>query len=156
MVISTSANKEAIAKEKGADLFCISTNEESMKAHASKCDIILNTISADHEAMPYIGLLRPNGTLVQLGLVKKPHTIPQMPLMFTRKSLTGSLIGGIADTEELLQFCGAKGVLPDIELVEAKQIDECWEKLSSNAGLGTRYVIDIEKSKANADFIPKE
>merc|ERR1712167_30381 len=76
MVISTSANKEAVAKEKGADMFCVSTDEASMKAHANKCDLIMNTISADHQAMTYLGLLRANGTLVQLGLVKAPHQIP--------------------------------------------------------------------------------
>jgi len=64
MVISTSANKEAIAKDKGADMFVVSTDAESMKANANKCDIILNTISANHEAMTYLGLLRSNGTLV--------------------------------------------------------------------------------------------
>lgn len=82
MVISTSLNKEAVAKEKGADIFVVSTNEESMKANANKCDLILNTVSADHQIMTYLGLLRSNGTIVQIGLVKTPHTIPQMPLMF--------------------------------------------------------------------------
>lgn len=76
MVISTSANKEAVAKEKGADLFVVSTNEESMKANNNKCDMIMNTVSADHQAMTYIPLLKANGVLVQLGLVKAPHQIP--------------------------------------------------------------------------------
>lgn len=85
MVISTSTSKEALAKEKGADFFCVSTNEDSMKANANKCDIILNTVSANHEASTYLPLLRPCGTLVQLGLVTKPHTLSQLPLMFQRK-----------------------------------------------------------------------
>lgn len=76
--------------------------------------------------------------------------------MFARKSIAGSLIGGIASTQELLNFCAEKNVLPDIELVEAKQIDECWTNLLGNAGMGTRYVIDIEKSKLNKDFMPSE
>jgi uncharacterized zinc-type alcohol dehydrogenase-like protein len=126
MVISTSASKEALAKEKGADHFVISTDADSMKAGANKCDIILNTISANHEAMTYMPLLRSCGTLVQLGLVTKPHTISQLPLMFQRKSICGSLIGGIARTQELLDFCAAKNVAPDIELIQASGIDEAW------------------------------
>ena len=76
--------------------------------------------------------------------------------MFQRKSIAGSLIGGIPDTQELLEFCGEKQVFPDVELIEASGIDGAWEKLCHNAGAGTRYVLDIEKSKQNADFMPKE
>lgn len=117
MVISTSPNKEALAKEKGADIFCISTDPDSMKENANKCDIILNTISANHEVMTYMSILRSSGTLVQLGLVTKPHTISQLPLMFQRKAISGSLIGGIQRTKELLEFCAKHNVVPDTELI---------------------------------------
>lgn len=156
MVISTSANKEAMAKEKGADIFCVSTDPESLKANTGKCNLILNTVSADHDCMTYIGLLKAQGVLVQLGLVGTPHTVPQMPLMFQRKSLAGSLIGGIKRTQELLDLCGEKNVTPDIELIEAKQLDETWEKLDKMNTTAVRYVIDIEASKKNAEFMAKD
>ena len=156
MVISTSNSKEAVAKEKGADMFVVSTNAESMKNGANKCDIILNTISANHEMMTYIPLLRPCGTLVQLGLVVKPHTLSQLPIMFQRKQVAGSLIGGIKRTQELLDFCAEKNVVPDTEMIHASGIDGAWEKLINNTAGGTRFVIDIEASKADADFMPKE
>ena len=154
-VISTSTSKEAVAKEKGATLFVVSTDEASMKTGANKCDLILNTISANHELSSYIPLLRPGGTLVQLGLVTKPHTVSQLPLMFAKKSIAGSLIGGIKRTQELLEFCAEKNVMPDIELIEAKDIDSSWKKLLDNTAGGTRFVIDMEASKKNADFMPK-
>lgn len=155
MVISTSASKEAVAKEKGADIFVVSTDEASMKTGANKCDIILNTISANHEAMTYMPLLRPCGTLVQLGLVTKPHTISQLPLMFQRKQIAGSLIGGIKRTQELLEFCAERNVLPDIELIQASGIDNAWQQLLDNSAMGKRFVIDIDASKTNGDFMPK-
>jgi len=154
-VISTSSSKEAVAKEKGATMFVVSKDEESMKKGAKSCDLILNTVSANHELSHYLSLLRPSGTLVQLGLVTKPHTVSQLPLMFTKTAVAGSLIGGIKRTQELLEFCAAKQVLPDIEMIEAKDIDGSWDKLKDNTAGGTRFVIDIEKSKMNADFIPK-
>jgi len=104
--ISTSAHKEKMAKEKGADHFVVSTDEESMKANAGKCDLIINTVSAKHEVSHYLGLLKTNGTIVQLGLVPEPHTLCQLPLIFSRKSVAGSVIGGIPPTEECLEFCG--------------------------------------------------
>ena len=156
MVISTSKSKEAVAKEKGADLFVVSTDAESMKSGGNKCDLILNTISANHEMMTYLPLLRAQGALVQIGLVTKPHTLSQLPLMFQRKSVAGSFIGGLKRTQELLEFCAEKNVIPDTELIQATQIDSCFEKLSNNTAGGTRYVIDIDASKADASFMPKE
>jgi len=105
VAISTSANKEAMAKEKGADAFVVSTDNGSMAAEAGKIDLIINTVSAKHELAHYLSLLRTNGTLVQLGLVPEPHTLSQLPLVFQRKSVGGSLIGGIKNTEEVLEFC---------------------------------------------------
>ena len=135
-------------------MFAVSTDPDSMKAHANKCDIILNTISADHELMTYMALLRSSGTLVQLGLVTKPHTLSQLPLMFQRKSVAGSLIGGIKRTQELLEFCAEKNITPDIQIIQAAGIDEAWEKLINNTAGATRFVIDIEASKKNQEFMP--
>ena len=82
MAISTSANKEALAKEKGANMFACSKDPESLKANAGKCDLILNTVSADHDINTYLPLLAKGGsTIVQLGVVTKPHSVSQFPLM---------------------------------------------------------------------------
>lgn len=95
VAISTTASKKTLAKNKGADVFVVSTDPKSMKKEESTCDLILNTVSAQHEMAHYFPLLRPNGTIVQLGLVVEPHTVPQLPLISARKSISGSCIGGI-------------------------------------------------------------
>jgi len=156
MAISTSANKEALAKEKGATLFACSKDPDSMKANAGKCDLILNTVSANHDINAYIPLLARNGsTLVQLGGVTSPHTISQMPLMFSRLSITGSLIGGIKETQEVVDLCFKHGIYPDCKIVEAKDIDSCWDQLKNTNADGIRYVIDVKKSLENKDFLPQ-
>jgi uncharacterized zinc-type alcohol dehydrogenase-like protein len=90
-----------------------------MAAEAGKIDLIINTVSAKHEVAHYLSLLRTNGTIVQLGLVPEPHTLPQLPLIFSRKSVAGSLIGGIKATEECLEFCAKHNILPDVQHIEA-------------------------------------
>jgi uncharacterized zinc-type alcohol dehydrogenase-like protein len=147
--ISTSKGKEALAKEKGASIFVVSTDADSIAANSNKFDLILNTVSAKHEVMTYIPLLKTNGTIVQLGLVPEPHTMSQLPLVFKRKAVAGSLIGGISNTEELLKLCAEKNVTPDVELIEADKIDWAWEQLVTVNKDGIRYVIDIKKSLAN-------
>merc|ERR1719295_988065 len=96
--ISTSPNKEAAAREIGADNFVVSTNAESMKAASMSLDLILNTVSAEHQVSTYLPLLAKKGVLVQLGLVLGAHQVNQMPLMFNKLSIAGSLIGGIPET----------------------------------------------------------
>jgi uncharacterized zinc-type alcohol dehydrogenase-like protein len=156
MAISTSANKEAIAKEKGATHFCVSKDPESMKANAGKCDIILNTVSASHDLNAYIPLLAKSGTLVQLGLVTEPHQVSQLPFMFNRLSIAGSLIGGMQSTNEVLELCAKHKIFPDCQVIEADKIDWAWDQLTGEGGNkdGVRYVIDIKKSLAS-EFVPK-
>lgn len=146
VAISTSDKKEALAKEKGADVFVISTNEESMNANAMTCDLIINTVSVSHDLNTYLKLVKKSGVLVQLGADATPHSVVQFGLMFNRQSIAGSLIGGIKETQELIDFCHEKNLYPDCQTVEAKDIDDCWEKLISNGHDGIRYVIDIKKS----------
>ena len=106
VAISTSTNKEALAKEKGADAFVVSKDPESIKANMASCDIILNTVAAAHDLSLYLPLLKKNGVLVQLGLVTQPHAIYQLPeLIMKRKSVAGSFIGGIAATQEVIDLC---------------------------------------------------
>jgi uncharacterized zinc-type alcohol dehydrogenase-like protein len=152
--ISTSASKAAMAKEKGADEFVVSTDPESMKQHANTCDLILNTVSANHQMAHYLGLLRTDGTLVQLGLVTNDHAVNQMALLPTRKSISASMIGGIKCTQDLLELCAKAQILPDVHMIEAKEIDWAWEQLGTVNKDGLRYVIDIKKSLENKEFMP--
>jgi uncharacterized zinc-type alcohol dehydrogenase-like protein len=156
VAISTSENKKALAMEKGADGFVVSSDPASMAAEANKIDLILNTISANHQLGHYLPLLRSNGTIVQLGLTTEPHQVSQLALIFQRKSIAGSLIGGIKNTEACLEFCAKHGITPDVHLIEAKEIDWAWEQLCTINKDGVRYVIDIKKSLENKDFCPAE
>lgn len=156
IAITSTAKKVDICKAKGADKVFVSTDEESMKAGASSCHFILNTVSAPHEASHYLGLLKTNGNIIQLGVFLEPHTVCQVPLILGRKAISGSLIGGIPNTEECIQFCFDKNIYPDIEVIQANQIGWAWEQLNPGKGNpdGVRYVIDIAASKLNKDFMP--
>ena len=114
VAISTSANKKELATSRGADVFVVSTDPASMKESNGLCDLILNTVSAEHECSTYTPLLRYNGVIVQLGLVIDPHTVNQISLIRGRKTMTGSHIGGIKATEECLQLCADHGIVPDV------------------------------------------
>lgn len=150
VAISTSPSKEATAKEKGADAFVVSTDPASLKAEEGQLDLILNTISVEHEASFYLPLLRHGGTVVELGVLDIKHHINQMTLLPQRKSIAGSLIGGTKATEELLELCAKHKVFPDVKVVEASQLNEIYDtlNLTKNAD-GTRFVLDIEKSLTN-------
>jgi len=149
VAISTSANKKELATSKGADVFVVSTDPASMKEGNGLCDLILNTVSAEHEVSTYTPLLRYDGVIVQLGLVIDPHTVNQISLIRGRKTMTGSHIGGIKATEECLQLCADHGIVPDVELITADGIDEAWNTLATSNKDAIRFVIDIKKSLEN-------
>ena len=156
MAISTNANKKESAIAKGADYFVCSKDPEDMKSNAGKCNLVLNTVKAPHDLNLYLPLLIKGGsTLVQLGGVTSPHTVAQFSLMFSGLSIAGSLIGGIRDTQEVVDLCFQHNIYPDCEMVEAKDIDRCWANLKDGNSDGVRYVIDIKKSMENKEFIPK-
>ena len=98
--ISTSPNKEAAAKEIGADNFVVSTNQESLKAAAGSLDLILNTVSANHDINTYLPLLAAKGVIVQIGVAFKPHAVNQLQLMMKKLSIAGCLIGGLPETQD--------------------------------------------------------
>lgn len=156
VAISTSANKKELAMSKGADVFVVSTDPESMKEGAGLCDLILNTVSAEHQVSTYTPLLHYSGTIVQLGLVIDPHTVNQISLIKGRKTVTGSHIGGIKATEECLALCAEHGIVPDVQIITADKIDDAWEQLSTSNKDAIRFVIDIKKSMENKDFMPAE
>ena len=152
VAISTSAHKEASAREKGATHFVVSTDPESMATMRGKVNLILATISVDHDINHYMTLLAKKGTIVELGLVKKPHTIGPLGLMYQRHAVAGSFIGGIQETQECLDFCAKHQIWPDCETITAKKIDWCWEQLNTSNKDSIRYVIDIKASLEDKDF----
>jgi len=156
IAISHTPGKAALATSKGADAFVVSSDPESVKAEAGKCDLILNTVAAPHQVATYIDLMAQDGTIVQLGVFGEPHMVCQLPLIFGRKAIAGSLIGGVANTEECLAFCHQHNILPDIENVNADKIGWVFEKLAQSNADGVRYVLDIKKSQENKEFMPAE
>lgn len=156
VAISTSAAKKEMAASKGATHFCVSTDAESLKAHAGMCNLILNTISADHDLNTYMPLLAKGGVMCELGLSMKPHTFSQLPLIFNRTAITGSNIGGIPATQEVLDLCAKHQIFPDCQTIKASQIDWAWDQLLGEGGNkdGIRYVIDV-KASLQDDFMPK-
>lgn len=154
VAISTSDKKEALAKEKGADHFVVSTNKESVAAQARSCNLILNTVSAEHELTTYLPLLAKKGTLIQLGLPKKNHQINMVACMYNKYRITGSNIGGIESTQEVLELCAKHNILPDCQIIKASQIDWAFEQLNSSNADGIRYVIDIKASLQDESFLP--
>ena len=129
--ISTSPNKEAAAREIGADNFVVSTDPESMKAAANSLDLILNTVSADHNLNTYLPLMAGKGVLVQLGLVLPPHPVNQLGLMFKKLSIAGSLIGGLPETQDCIDFCHKHNIIPKIKLVNSTELERVYQELTS-------------------------
>jgi len=114
VAISTTDSKEAMAKEKGADFFVASKDPESIKACAGKCNLILNTISSNHDLNVYLPLLARDGVLCQLGLAMSPHPVMQMSLMRGRKSIAGSGVGSLPNHQEVIDFCAKHKIGSDV------------------------------------------
>ena len=110
-------------------------------------DLILNTVSASHQAMTYQPLLATKGVLVQLGAVASPHQVSQLPLLMLKQSICGSLIGGMPETQECIDFCAKHRILPKTRLVTAGQLDEVYRQLGNKNDEVIRNVLDIEASK---------
>jgi len=145
--ISTSPKKEASAREIGADNFVVSTDPESMKAASISLDLILNTVSANHDLNHYLPLLANKGVLVQMGLVLNPHPVVQAPLMFRKLSIAGSLIGGMPETQECIDFCSKHNIIPKIKIVTSKDLSGVYKELMTKNDSIVRNVLDIDASK---------
>jgi uncharacterized zinc-type alcohol dehydrogenase-like protein len=146
---TTSQNKVADAKKLGADEVVISTDDAQMAAHAGTFDFILDTISAPHDVAGYLNLLKRDGVLCMVGAPDEPLSVPVFTLLGRRASLAGSGIGGIAETQEMLDFCAEHGIVSDIEMIPIQQINEAYTRMLKN-DVKYRFVIDIESLKANA------
>ncbi len=140
-VFSTSVSKQTDAKRLGAKKFKLSTDAKSFIDAVGYYDLIIDSVSAEHDLNPYLQSLKIDGTMVLLGVPPKPSAVAAISLIRGRKRLTGSLIGGIKETQEMLDFCAKKKVFSDIELISAAQINEAYEK-TIKGQVKYRFVID--------------
>src|SRR6266702_8254485 len=128
-LFTTSPHKKEDALRLGADEVVISRNADEMNKHAGSFDFILDAVSADHDINAYINLLGVNGNLTLVGAPDKPHAVSAFGLIFGNKSLSGSLIGGIRQTQEMLDFCGEHGITADVEVIPIQKVNEAYDRL---------------------------
>jgi uncharacterized zinc-type alcohol dehydrogenase-like protein len=141
-VLSTSPKKEADAKKLGAHKFVVTTDPEQLKSVTGYFDFILDTVSAPHDLNLYISLLKTKGTHVCIGVPPTPYELQAFGLIMGRKSIVGSLIGGLRETQEMLDFCAENGIVSDIELIDIKNINEAFDRMIKG-DVRYRFVIDI-------------
>ncbi len=143
VLFTTSPGKVADGRRLGADEVVISRNEAEMKKHAGTFDFILDTVSASHTLDAFTALLKRDGTLCLVGAPEHPHPSPSvMNLLSKRRRIAGSCIGGIPETQEMLDFCAHKGVVSDIELIPIQEINEAYERMLKG-DVRYRFVIDM-------------
>ncbi|MBK8309713.1 MAG: NAD(P)-dependent alcohol dehydrogenase [Chitinophagaceae bacterium] len=141
-MLSHTASKEVDAKRLGAHQFVLTSDAEQVKKVTGYFDFILDTVSADHDYNSYLALLRSSGTMVCVGLPTTPAQIPMFNLVFGRKSIAGSLIGGLPETQEMLDFCAEHNIVSDIEIIAMKDINTAYERLEKS-DVKYRFVIDM-------------
>ncbi|MBD9500613.1 NAD(P)-dependent alcohol dehydrogenase [Pseudomonas sp. PDM17] len=142
VAFTTSENKREAALELGADEVVVSRDASQMAVHAKSFDFILNTVAAPHDLDAFLVLLKRDGAMTLVGAPASPHTSPNVfNLIMKRRTLAGSMIGGIAETQEMLDFCAEHGIVADIELVRAEQINEAYERMLRGE-VKYRFVID--------------
>ncbi|MFD1768670.1 NAD(P)-dependent alcohol dehydrogenase [Sphingobacterium suaedae] len=146
VVITTSASKVDDAKRLGADEIILSTDEAQMHANVGSLHFILDCVSAQHDINAYLSLLKRDGSLTLVGAPEYPLPVAPFSLIPARKSFSGSMIGGIAETQEMLDFCGEHNIVSDIELIRMQDINEAYERLLKG-DVKYRFVIDIESLK---------
>ena len=146
VVFTTSPNKIKDALRLGADEVVNSKNEDEMKKHLNSFHFILDTVAAQHDINAYLVLLRREGTLTQVGLPSEPLGVQVGNLIFGRRNFSGSLIGGIKETQEMLDFCGKHNITADIELIPIQKINEAYDRVLKN-DVKYRFVIDMASLK---------
>jgi len=145
-MLSTSSSKEADAKRLGAERFVLTTDPEAFNKLAKTFDVIIDTVSAQHDLEPYFTTLKTDGTLVLVGLPPNPLAVSGFSLVPKRRSLVGSMIGGIAETQEMLDYCAEHNITSDVEVIPIQQINEAWER-TIKGQVKYRFVIDIASLK---------
>ena len=143
-VFSHSPSKEKDARAMGADDFVVTKDLDTLGKLPKDFDLILNTVSADMNLTPFVDLLQLDGTLVLIGLPGKPYEINTPSLLGQRRSISGSMIGGIAETQEMLDFCGKHNILSEVEVIEPGYINEAYER-TVKSDVKYRFVIDTKK-----------
>jgi uncharacterized zinc-type alcohol dehydrogenase-like protein len=146
VVFTTSPSKKEDALRLGPDEVVVSRNTDEMKKHTGSFDFILDAVSADHDINAYINLLRRDGTLTLVGAPEKPLAVSAFGLLFGRRSLSGSPIGGIRETQEMLDFCGAHNITADIEVIPIQKVNEAYERLLKS-DVKYRFSIDMASLK---------
>ncbi|MGB2816692.1 MAG: NAD(P)-dependent alcohol dehydrogenase [Burkholderiaceae bacterium] len=143
VMFTTSPNKAADAMKLGAHEVVVSTDRTAMAAQKNRFDFILNTVAAPHDLDPFLGMLKRDGSLVLVGAPSSPHPSPGVfNLIMKRRSLAGSLIGGIAETQEMLDFCAEHGIVSDIEMIPIASINHAYERMLKS-DVKYRFVIDM-------------
>jgi uncharacterized zinc-type alcohol dehydrogenase-like protein len=143
-VFSHSEKKRGDATEMGADTFVANPDEDYFKKNGNSFDLILNTVSVDVNLESYLSLLRLDGTLVLIGLPGKPYQVPAGVLLGKRRRLAGSMIGGVPELQEMLNFCGSKGITSEVEVIDPDYINKAWERTVAS-DVKYRFVIDATK-----------
>eukprot|EP00758_Cryptobia_borreli_P010132 Tbor_TRINITY_DN5540_c0_g1::TRINITY_DN5540_c0_g1_i1::g.12566::m.12566/K13979/yahK; uncharacterized zinc-type alcohol dehydrogenase-like protein len=142
-VISTSIGKKEDAKKLGATNFLVSTDKDAMGKVAGTLDFIVNTVSAQHDYNMYLNLLGVGGTMIVVGVPPQPVPLAASGIIFGRKCIVGSLIGGMKETQEMLDFCAEKNITSDVEIIAANEIDTAYERMIKS-DVKYRFVIDID------------
>jgi uncharacterized zinc-type alcohol dehydrogenase-like protein len=146
VVFTTSPSKVEDAKRLGADEAVLSSDEEQMSKYNRSLHFIIDTVSAKHDVNTYLNLLRPDGNVVLVGLPAEPLEVGAFNIVSGRKSLSGSNIGGIAETQEMLDFCYQHNITAEIELIEIQEVNEAFERLEKG-DVKYRFVIDMASLK---------
>lgn len=142
VAFTTSPSKTVDALRLGAHEVVVSTDHAAMAARRGSLDFVLDTVSAPHDVNAYLSLLRRDGNLTLVGAPPKPLVVAPMALIFGRRNVSGSLIGGLAETQEMLDFCGQHGIVADVEMVRIQDVNTAWERLLK-ADVKFRFVIDM-------------
>lgn len=142
VLFTTSAGKVEDGHRLGAHEVVLSKDAKALAAHAKTFDLILDTVSADHDLNAYLGLLKLDGALVLVGVPPSPQPVHAFGLIAPRRTLAGSLIGGIAETQEMLDYCGEQGIVCDIERIRMDQINDAYERML-RSDVKYRFVIDM-------------
>jgi uncharacterized zinc-type alcohol dehydrogenase-like protein len=141
-MLSTSPSKEKDATKLGAHKFVLTTNEEEVKKLAGYFDLIVDTVSVAHDLNMYVSMLKTHGTHVCLGIAPEPAQLAMLPVVFGGRSVSGSLIGGIAETQEMLDYCAEHNITCDVEMIHIKDINHAYERMEKS-DVKYRFVIDM-------------
>jgi uncharacterized zinc-type alcohol dehydrogenase-like protein len=146
MVFSTSPSKEADAKRLGAHDFALTSHPGKMKSLANRFDFLIDTVAAPHDYPVYLDTLKTDGVMVCVGVPTEAMSVPAFSIIARRRSVAGSMIGGIKETQEMLDYCAAHNITSDVEVIPIQQINEAYERVIKGQ-VKYRFVIDIASLK---------